>query len=125
MNVKRIKHKGMYLATMLLVGLMVAVFTGMWSQSGDDGLLAAAPAAKKTHAAHAQLVTEFEVALKNLSAVEKAVGNGKKSDALKLLARVRELLTGIRDRAKSAGTKPAEPGPVVKGWTEDLDKALK
>ena len=136
------KHNGMYLAALLLGGLMVAAVAGVWPQSRDDGLLAAAPAAKavcpdckdgvmcaactarKSHAAHAKLVTELDVALKNLIAAEKAVEDGKKSQALKSLARVRELLTAIRDRAKSAGTKPAA-GPVVKGWTEDLELAMK
>jgi len=123
MKTKRTKYNGMFLAALLLTGLMVAIVAGTWSQSGDDGLLAAAPAATKSHPAHAKLVTELEVALKNLSTAEKAVEDGKKSEALKSLARVRELLTKIHDRAKSAGAKSA--GPVVKGWTEDLDLAMK
>jgi protein disulfide-isomerase len=107
MNMNRMKHKGLYIATLLLVGLVVAV-------------MAAAPAdkAKKTHAAHAALVTKLDVALKDLSVAEKAVKDGKKDDALESLAKVRVTLTGIRDKAKPAG-------PALKGWTEDLDKAMK
>ena len=65
MKTKRTKHNGMFLAALLLAGLMVAVVTGACSQSGNDGVV-----------------------------------------------------------AKPVEAKPAA-GPVVKGWTEDLDLAMK
>ena len=78
------------------------------------------PATRKTHPSHAKLIGELDGALEDLSTAEKAVENGEKSKALESLARVRKLLAGIRDRVKSATA-----APVVKGWTEDLDKAMK
>jgi len=138
MKTKRTKLNGMYLAALLLAGLMVAAYTTVPEAPAapaakvakavcpdcKDGVMCKACLAKHRHAAHAKLAGELDVALKNLSTAETAVKDGKKSQALKSLARVRELLTVIHDRAKSAGTKtPA--GPVVKGWTEDLDLAMK
>ena len=130
MNTKRMKHRGMLLATLLLAGLVVAALAAAPSDKAvcpncKDGVMCAACKAMKTHAAHATLVIKLDVALKDLSAAEKAVGNGKKDDALKSLAKVKASLTGIRDNAKSAGHGAAAAGPVVKGWTEDLDKAMK
>ena len=124
MKTKRMKLNRMYLAALLLAGLMVAVVAGTLSQSGDDGLLAAAPADKKAGAANTRLVSDIDMVLRNLAIAQKAVRDGKKSQATKSLVMVKDLLTGMRNRAKSAGTKSAA-GPVVKGWTEDLDLAMK
>ncbi|MDP6543396.1 MAG: thioredoxin family protein [Phycisphaerae bacterium] len=132
MKTKRNKLNGMFLAALLLAGLVVAAYAAAPSAAPaakvacadcKDGVMCKACLAKHRHTAHAKLAGELGVALKNLSAAEKAVEDGKKSQALKSLARVRELLTAIHDRAKSAGTKPPA-GPVVKGWTEDLDLAM-
>ena len=124
MKTKRMKLNRMYLAALLLAGLMVAVVAGTWSPSRDDGLLAAAPADKDVSAANTRLVSDIDMVLKNLATAQKAVTDGKKSQAIKSLVMVKDLLTDMRNRAKSAGTKPAA-GPVVKGWTEDLDLAMK
>jgi protein disulfide-isomerase len=127
----------MFLAALLLTGLVVAAYTAIHEAPAapvakaakavcpdcKDGVMCKACLARHRHAAHAKLVTELDVALKNLSTAETAVKDGKKSQALKSLARVRELLTAIHDRAKSAATKPPA-GPVVKGWTEDVDLAM-
>ena len=77
MKTKRTKHNGMYLAALLLAGLMIAVVAGTWLQSGDDGLLAAAPADRKVRAIHARLVSDIDIVMKNLIAVEKTVKDGK------------------------------------------------
>ena len=138
MKTKRTKLNGMYLAALLLAGLMVAAYTAIGEAPAapaakaakaacpdcKDGVMCKACLAKHRHAAHAKLAGELDVALKNLSTAETAVKDSRKSQALKSLARVRELLTAIRDRVKSAGAKPPA-GPVVKGWTEDLDLAMK
>ena len=75
-------HKGMLLATLLLAGLVVAVMAAAPAGKAvcpdcKDGVMCAACSAKKTHAAHATLVIKLDVALKDLSAVEKAVEDGK------------------------------------------------
>ena len=124
MKTKRTRHNGMYLAALLLGGLAVAFVTQRWSRSGDGELIAAAPAAGKARPANARLVSDIDIALKNLATAQKAVRDGKKSQAVKSLLRVKDMLTGMRNRAKAVETK-APAGPVVKGWTEDLDLAMK
>jgi protein disulfide-isomerase len=117
----------MFLAGLLLVGLAVAAFAVAADvkpvcQTCKDGVKCVGCKTKQAHDAHAKLAGELDTALKDLSAVEKAVQAGEKSEALKSLGKVKTVLTGIRDRAKSAH---APAGPVVKGWTEDLDLAMK
>ncbi|MBT3198788.1 MAG: thioredoxin family protein [Phycisphaerales bacterium] len=138
MSIKRMKHKGLFLATLLVAGLAVAalaVSNGSAACGGckakpaakaacpgcKDGIKCAACKAKHAGKAHATLAGKLQVALDDLDLAAKAVEEGKKSEALKAIAKVKTALTGIRNRVK-----PAAPAArVVTGWTEDFDKAVK
>jgi protein disulfide-isomerase len=109
MNTKRMRRNGMILTALLLSGLMVVAVT-------------AAPKKKVANAndANAKLAARLTATLKDLAVAEKATKIGNKAGALKAIARVKASLTGIRD-----SVKPAAPVGAIKGWTEDVDKAMK
>jgi protein disulfide-isomerase len=131
MNSKLMKHKGFALLTVLLAGLAVAAYAaapklGSGCGSGCSSCAAGAPGhagkaeakAKAPENPHAKLVVTLDGMLKDLDVAESAASQGKRLEALNAIEKVKKVLKGMRDRAHTA----ANP-PVVKGWTEDLDKA--
>ncbi|MCP4378870.1 MAG: thioredoxin family protein [bacterium] len=109
MNTKRMRYSGMILAALLLSGMVVAAVT-------------AAPEKKAANAndAKAKLAAKLTAVLKDLVIAEKAAKIDDKAGALRAIARAKASLTGIRD-----SVKPPAPVAAIKGWTEDVDKAMK
>lgn len=124
MSMKRMKHKGLILATVLLAGCVLAAF------AAASNCKAACTACKKDAAcascktkvakdSHLKLAGELELALSDLSTAEKAIQADKKPEALAAIAKVKASLTKIHGRVKPPVVE------AVKGWTDDVDKAMK
>lgn len=123
MNSKRMKHKGLAFSLVLLAGLVVAAWAAApggksCCPSVRSGVKGPAGSVKPAADPHAKLLVTLDGALANLSNAEKAIEADNKAQALKSIAKVKTVIADLRDRAKPKVQ-------AVKGWTEDLDKALK
>jgi len=129
MSDKLMKHKGLALLSVLLVGLAVAAFAAApkcgtaasGCSSCDAGVAGPEGKAKADADPHVKLVARLDAVLKDLAAAEALVGQGKRKEALESLEKVKVVIKSMRDRADAA----AKAGPpAIKGWTQDYDKAL-